>query len=241
MNKKYINVIASTFLFFGLIACQSTPREEQQVVTVAPFKVSCVGVANQQCLNVLVEDEWQLFYQRIDGFNFSEGHYQTIKINKVPRTSVAADQSTVDYQFISLISRAKQVFLPKSMLTAKRQWQLKSVSTIDDLLSHPGFTAIDQKPYLTLSNEGLTGFSGCNRFFSSVVNSFESNEFSTSHLAFSTLGSSMKACYPNTIGQIERAMLNALYDTDQFVVNWPELIFYSKGKQVASFVASDWD
>ena len=54
----------------------------EKTVYIAPKTVECVGVAPRKCLQIKesLEDEWTLFYENIEGFNYEPGYFYQLKI-----------------------------------------------------------------------------------------------------------------------------------------------------------------
>ena len=59
-------------------------KSKTLTVNIKPNTVSCTGVVPQECMQVKFngDKEYQLFYDKIQGFNFEKGY--EYKIKKVP-------------------------------------------------------------------------------------------------------------------------------------------------------------
>ncbi len=87
---------------------------ETKILWVAPYRKSCVGVASMQCLMIQetttevgepTAEEWQAFYQDIEGFNWQKGKLSKIKVALIPVNSqnIQADGSSVRYKLIEVL------------------------------------------------------------------------------------------------------------------------------------------
>ena len=56
----------------------------EKTVYIAPKTIECVGVAPRKCLQIKesLEDEWTLFYENIEGFNYEPGYFYQLKISQ---------------------------------------------------------------------------------------------------------------------------------------------------------------
>lgn len=101
-------VVAGTVL----AACAST-SQNQVLLKVASAQVDCIGVAPQKCLLVqevedvqtVVNPDWAFFYSNIEGFDYEPGYEYTLRIDKVHRDQVAADQSSIIYRLVDVVDK----------------------------------------------------------------------------------------------------------------------------------------
>jgi hypothetical protein len=77
------------------------------------FRVPCVGVAPMSCLQVRRGDEatgdWQNFYASIDGFAYEPGYVYRLLVREtpLPRDQVPADASSIRYELVEVIDKAR--------------------------------------------------------------------------------------------------------------------------------------
>lgn len=112
------------FLFFALsivVACETsrnsaTPGTERLKMWVHSQKVACTGVAPMECLQIQYgetakPDEWQYFYDQIEGFEFEEGYQFQLEVEKYERPlqggQIPADASKYQYRLIRVIGKTK--------------------------------------------------------------------------------------------------------------------------------------
>ncbi len=92
-------------------ACVPIQPEEPsgEVVTlyVGPELVDCVGVGPMQCTQVRLspEDEYQLFYDTIDGFEFEEGNAYELEVLIQKRENAPADASANTYTLQRILNK----------------------------------------------------------------------------------------------------------------------------------------
>ncbi len=101
-----------------LVACSSNPESTMSapegghvggkvmIVTVAPQKVDCVGVAPMKCL--VVDDLF--FYSQIKNFDFEEGYEYKLEITRTQpylNSTIPADVSIYEYHLIKVLSKTK--------------------------------------------------------------------------------------------------------------------------------------
>ncbi len=60
----------------------SNSKNVEKTVYISPKTVDCIGAAPQQCLQIKenLEDNWTLFYGKIEGFNYEPGYVYQLKI-----------------------------------------------------------------------------------------------------------------------------------------------------------------
>ena len=99
------------FLVLPLLAsCESLtdpPFVRTEVMQVAAFRVDCVGVGPQTCMQVRHHDDepWSLFYDGIEGFTHEAGfaYELLVAVYRVPNPP--ADGSSVAYRLVKKLKR----------------------------------------------------------------------------------------------------------------------------------------
>ncbi len=96
-------------LFFSIVlltACQKEKFESKTLI-VADHKVDCVGVGPQQCLLIKEreEDNWQFFYDGIEGFNYEAGFEYRIEVKVYDVINPPADGSSKRYVLKRIINK----------------------------------------------------------------------------------------------------------------------------------------
>jgi len=102
-------------IFFSLLvlitiigSCVSSKNTEK--IIIASQQGDCVGVVPMKCLLIKQGDQqdWEYFYNNIEGFNYEPGYEYVIEIRKETIENPAADQSSIRYVFLNEISRTKK-------------------------------------------------------------------------------------------------------------------------------------
>ena len=141
--------------------------ENEAVYWVNSLKVDCVGIAPMACLQVqegeaLNQNDWQLFYSSIEGFNYEAGYIYKLLLKKenIPLDQIPADASSIKYSLINVLEKAVDAKLRLNDI-----WALESIQTESNVLAD-----MMQRPQLEiqLRDMKLTGSDGCNRFFASI-------------------------------------------------------------------------
>jgi hypothetical protein len=83
--------------------------EEEKTIFVADHLVSCEGSFPQKCMLVREneDDQWQNFYDNIEGFTFVEGYTYKLKVKIEKIAEPKADASGLKYTLIDIISKTK--------------------------------------------------------------------------------------------------------------------------------------
>jgi hypothetical protein len=69
----------------------------------------CVGVAPQKCMQIKYHptEDWQYFYENIQGFNFESGFFYKLKVDIQNVEKPAADTSSKKYILIEIIEKSQ--------------------------------------------------------------------------------------------------------------------------------------
>lgn len=84
-------------------------KAERVIMQIKSERADCVGVGAQKCYWVKYqgEDQWQLFYEQIEGFDFEEGYQYVLKVKRTQKKHVPTDASAYVYRLIKTISKEK--------------------------------------------------------------------------------------------------------------------------------------
>jgi hypothetical protein len=105
-------------LSVGVVACAAggarhdtgaSAGAERLTLEVGPARVPCTGEARTQCLRVRVlpDTAWQLFYSRIDGFDFEDGFRWRLEVERRRVPNPPADASSLSYRLVRVISKER--------------------------------------------------------------------------------------------------------------------------------------
>lgn len=90
-------------------ACAEYQKPECLAETMAMMvdsqRVDCVGVGPMKCLRVKMgdSDEWQNFYDQIEGFSYDEGYSYELVVERAKRDNPPADASSFTYRLVDVV------------------------------------------------------------------------------------------------------------------------------------------
>jgi heat shock protein HslJ len=160
MKRKlsvYFTLLALSTLV--LMACGGGLGETpEQTLWVGPYTVDCEGVAPQKCLVVKEkpEDDWSLFYDRIEGFEYEEGFLYQLLVSAEEVENPPADASSLRYSLLEIVSQDRSLEGTNWVLDSR----LNSKGVLVDVLPGSQISARFQ------AGE-LGGSAGCNSYFAS--------------------------------------------------------------------------
>lgn len=92
---------------------EPAPTEAPEEITlfVGPVQVDCVGVAPQKCLLVREDpaQEYTMFYDQIEGFEFEEGYTYELRVLKEPVANPPADASSIRWVLVSVDDKSRSL------------------------------------------------------------------------------------------------------------------------------------
>ena len=119
MRGKYLHIITIlTLAGIILAACATTPGAEQtqqpppsdaveKTIYVGPVLVDCEGVGPQKCMLVRnnPQDEYTLFYDQIEGFDYEEGYEYKLVVREEAIENPPADASSIKWTLVRVESK----------------------------------------------------------------------------------------------------------------------------------------
>jgi heat shock protein HslJ len=217
---------------------------------VGPQLVDCVGVAPQKCMQVKTnpDEEYSLFYDNIDGFEFEEGYEYEIQVLVEPVANPPADGSALKYTLVEVVSQTPVTSeQPSTDATTENMeltlegptWLLDSYMDIDGNMT----PRLPQTRVTINFAEGeVNGSAGCNNFFGPYT-------VDGNNLTIGPLGSTMMMCIQDDTATQETAYLANLgnvasYDiiNNQLQLNNAEgnTILVFDVEEATSLVGTDW-
>lgn len=209
---------------------ESMPTEKTLIV--GPELVDCTGVAPMKCMQVKEnpEDDWQLFYDPIEGFTYEPGFDYVLRVSVAPVPNAPADASSLAYKLIEIVSQTPAEAGASSGVTAEPLaitlegpvWLLASYGDPDNptpVLPDSEITAL-----FNAADGRVSGRSGCNNYFGSYTVDGDA-------LTIGPLGSTMMAC-PEPLMQQEQAYTAALQGAENFSVEEDTLSISGGGKEL---------
>ena len=243
-------ILIALLLIFVLVSCNSfnemnqtdeaqlvdptdTPAAETAKVAmiVAPEQVDCVGVAEQKCYRVKfdLQEDWQLFYDQIEGFEHQEGYRYTLLVEKLEVLDPPADGSAFRYVLVEVLEQEEVGVMESGMLDSNTTWLLTGYG------DPQGLNGVLQKVRVAFQYdpaEGMvSGTAGCNRYFGdATVNQDEGT------ITLGALGMTRMACQ-ESVNQQEAAFIGILEKVSRFEVQGEQLLLATEDGQVLMFQA----
>ena len=173
---------------------------------VGPTLADCVGVGPIKCMQVRYseDEEWQNFFNHIDGFEYVEGWTYKLRVNITEVENPPADASALNYELIDVELKLKDPtqhqYAARPDLYTK-QWRLRAYIE-DGQMTRLG---VDQHVTLEVerNTNKVSGTAGCNNYFGQA-------KVSASEFSVSGIGSTKKMCSDPAIMEVEKAYLELL-------------------------------
>lgn len=201
---------------------------EMITLFIGPELVDCEGAGPQKCMLVKEspDDEYSLFYDQIEGFDYEEGYEYELVVEVTKVENPPADASSLKYSLVEVVSKTPAETTAESTLEGTL-WVLQSYVDTEgntaEVLPDTHITAEFQ--------EGkLAGSAGCNQYFGAY-------QQDGSTLTVAVGGTTMMACPEQTMAQ-EQAYLSALGSSATFETSDDQLqIANTKGEVVLTYAA----
>lgn len=103
--------IVALFVFCSFVwSCESDDIVSEKTLIIASKKADCVGFIPQKCFLIKENEaqDWQYFYDTIDGFEYEEGFEYTITVSKREIENPPQDASSIVTTFVEIISKIKK-------------------------------------------------------------------------------------------------------------------------------------
>ncbi len=205
---------------------------------VGPELVECTGVGPQQCLQYKTnpDDEYSLFYDSIEGFEYEEGYEYELRVLVEPVQNPPADASALQYTLVETVSKTPATAAPETAVGEMMAggstlegvtWTLTSYAGADGAQVN---VLPDSEANLTFADGQVSGTAGCNRFFGGY-------ETDGGSLTIGQMGSTMMACPDDLMAQ-EAAVLAALGTVETYTISDGQLLLRdAAGQSVLSLSA----
>ncbi len=215
------------FVLLILVSC-SKKNGTTSVIWISGFKTTCEsGAGASNCLlinksNELANEEWELFYSDIEGFEFQEGYLKKVEIlRQKPNDNKRApmDKSISKYVLVKELEKRQD---HRPSLVA--HWQLEGIhgTSIDKKITPP---TLD----FNLSEMKIHGNGGCNRYDGTI------KQLGIKSIAFGNVLNTLSICAEVNV---EGQYLGSLDKISSYEVNDSILNLYDGQENVImSFVS----
>jgi len=113
-NTQRLSLLALAVLVALSVSSAGAQAPATKTLWVAHYRADCVGVGPQRCL--LVKEEqyspWQLFYGRIEGFDYVEGYGYELRVVEEKIDNPPADGSAIRVKLVEIIGRYDSMDAP---------------------------------------------------------------------------------------------------------------------------------
>lgn len=103
---KKLLILAGT-AFLSACSMQYQTLDQDSLLYVNSQTKECSGVGPMTCLQVRTteDQDWQLFYQKIEGFDYEPGYQYQLQVKKETVENPPADSSSIKYTLVKIISK----------------------------------------------------------------------------------------------------------------------------------------
>lgn len=111
--KSFLKFLAIGLFFFSFVQCSIQTSENSNIKTIfvsAEQKDCSNGAGKTKCMLVRekLTDDWQYFYNSIDGFTYQPGYDYVLTVSTTKIANPPADGSSIKYTLIKQISKIKR-------------------------------------------------------------------------------------------------------------------------------------
>ena len=103
MTKTLHSLVGLPLLAMTFVGCVS--QTETTRLWIGPELLECEGVAPQTCMQVAYaeDEEYQYFYDQIEGFDFQEGTAYVVDVEITEVADPPADASSLSYSLVEIV------------------------------------------------------------------------------------------------------------------------------------------
>jgi heat shock protein HslJ len=202
-NKWTVAIALLALASVAVAACGPVGGPASKTIYVGPYLVDCEGVAPQKCMLVKErpDDEWSLFYDQIEGFDYEPGHEYELRIAEEKVENPPADASSIRWTLVEVLSKTRTLEGTTWVLEA----YLNSEGTLASVLPDSEVTA-------TFEDGNVAGNAGCNGYFGSY------RFHGGTKLTVTVMGMTEMYCAPDALMTQEADYLAALDKTASYII-----------------------
>ncbi len=187
-----------------------TSCDENKIIYVAPMLANCDSNSEQKCMQIKEnkEDEWTLFNNEIEGFEYQEGSVYKLEVTVSKVKNSTGDTSGLKYKLSKLIYKEPVEDKIEAAQGLSGAWKVASMVGMDSLIV---------QPTLTFKEGKVSGNAGCNNYSAGYT---VNNDSISIGLAMAT---KMYCTHMN----IEKAFFDCLQKAAYFKIKDGYLLLYS--------------
>ncbi len=174
------NVLLLSLVLLASCTCKKADNEYTYYVN--SYTVDCSGVGPMKCMLIqkgdnVVDDQWQTFYSKIEGFDYEPGFLYKLLVKEEKLENVPADASSIKYTLVKLLEKKRDAsFYVNGIWDA-----VKIHGSIIKVKRIRGGAVIPQIQ-IDIKNMRISGIDGCNNF-TGTIKTVNDNNIELSQLA----------------------------------------------------------
>ncbi|MCP4358634.1 MAG: META domain-containing protein [Chloroflexi bacterium] len=209
---------------------QTEPTDDEgEIITlyVGPELAECTGAGLQMCMLVKEnpDDEYQYFYNQIEGFTYEPGYEYELEVLVTPVENPPADGSSLNYSLVEEVSKtAVDTTGTETAVDTAESDPLNGTSWV--LQSMQGNALVENsETTIAFQDGGVNGVAGCNNYFGSY-------QIDGNHIDMGPIGSTEMFCEPEALMAQETAYLGTLRLATQFQIEDDQLILMDEEETI---------
>ena len=237
MNFKWISTLSLVLLASMAAGCEArdTSQNDQadgMRIFIGPELVDCQGEGPQKCMLMKenkVED-WQFFYDQIEGFNYEGGYNYEITVTVEENPNPPAGGSSLRWILVDVISKTSVENTTGSTSFEGTLWVLDEYRNVEGSLA-PGLQ--DTTVTAEFSDGEVSGSSGCNSYNTQY-------EIEGESIMIGPIAVTRKYCSePEGIMEQESQYLTALQNAVTYNIELDQLnLFDGERSRLVNYIAS---
>ncbi|MFZ1320944.1 MAG: DUF4377 domain-containing protein [Ignavibacteria bacterium] len=156
--------IILTVFILNLFISSAMSQSKYDTLYIANHKVSCVGVAPQECFLIknAEAENWKYHYNDIKGFEFIPGNEYIIEVEKLYVATQAADDASFYYNLINILKTEPTMVISDTdrVKLDKISYIMKGMKTEENFDRESDFSKV--YIYFDLDENRVNGRDGCN-------------------------------------------------------------------------------
>lgn len=216
------------FLVIFLLIVSSKAKADEVILWVNSYLVNCVGVGPMKCLLVqksdtIVDNQWQNFYSKIEGFDYEPGFIYKLRVKEETRSNVPADASSLQYTLIEVLAKEADMSLRIS-----GKWEAIKLESKTIVIPEERGAIHPPTIILNVIDRTVSGIDGCNRLSGQI------EHIRDTEIKFGAIAETRMMCPDMSIPQQFNRLLN---EVRNYELNTDELNLLDEcGNELISFV-----
>ncbi|HKJ28206.1 MAG TPA: alkaline phosphatase [Anaerolineales bacterium] len=196
---------------------------------ISPAFVQCLGVVGD-CIQVKfsADAEWSVLQGSIEGFRYEPGYQYMLLVEELASQNATAKATKGRYKLIEIQEKTKRVEVDSASLD-NAEWALTAIGNIDQPQSVSGFAPVNLN--FDLAEGRVTGRAACNNFLGTF-----SVDYALMDMDVSLVGMTRMACREESMN-LQQEFFNILDQVSSYSVEGQELVMFTPGGQVLTFVS----